>query len=834
MYHEETLFIASIVAAALFFLLTTYIIALRKSTRLLKEIVKRETEPFDALGATMQSGVGDTVTFAQTDLTDESIHSMSTLPNNKVSFQPDLSEIYSVKLKSVEDIDIAALDGQYTLLGELESGGMGRVFLARKNNVGNDWIIKYVPRHIGRLTKEADILKSLNHPSLPQVIDIFISKNGLFIVQSHIPGITMQSVLDALKTESVADTSVIPEFKLLDWACQLTEVLAYLHTREQPVFHFDLKPSNLMVSLGNKLSLIDFGISKRQSDDPVIEAITFEYAAPEQLKALPQLVEYVENIMWRRFGGIRGLPESRKEWLMDERTDIYSLGVVLFEATVGEIPSINNRGLLRRLLSKGLCDIIEKCLELNPLDRYQSSSELLKSLHLQASIGKQKILATLWKRKSAKILSVIMMAVATMTLVTGLFSRVVGAAAVMYAAPEIITVSVLQASEVTITRVLPESRNAFLSFLINSDEEQLLDPNQLNWETEANHIVQVDGNRVIGLNVGETTIYAQYRGQRIAVRVYVVEAMENMVDISMRFQSGHFMWLFAGSSYREHVDGNVAYAEFVSPESMDATYNGAVYFTDAGLLRRLQNGLIETINIDPAYIRAFMVRTFQNDVYILTDIWQDDDENFYGIMRYTGDGFEMLYYANAHFTAIRDFIVAEETIYFIERNNGVEATYLRTIDRQNTSDIRTLAVLPLGTSAITYGDSRIYLADKADGTLLYYKQGQLTNLAGTPDERAFIDGTAPLFYRPTRIRYYDNAIYIWDFNTLRKVFLEDGAVREAISLAGVASPVFSMNLETQMPAEDIVLPHSQLADFVISELGFFLTDPRRGVIWRFE
>ena len=841
MYPEETLFIASMVATTLFFLLITYMIASSKTTRLLREIVKRETEPFDALSVTMQStqpiqGAGDIVTFVPAELTDESIHSMGTLLNDKesIGFQPESSGVYSVELKPIEDIDSSALDGQYTLLGELESGGMGRVFLARKNNVGNDWIIKYVPRHIGKLTKEADILKSLNHPSLPQVIDIFVSTDGLFIVQSHIPGISMQSVIDALKTESVAGISVIPEFKLLDWACQLTEVLVYLHTRDQPVFHFDLKPSNLMVSLGNKLSLIDFGISKRQSDDPVIEAVTFEYAAPEQLKKLPQL-EYVETIMLRRFGGINGLPESRKEWLMDERTDIYSLGVVLFETAVGEIPTIKNRGLLRRLLSKGLCDIIEKCLELDPSDRYQSSSELLKSLHLQASIGKQKIHATLWKRKLAKALSVILMAVATMTLATGLLTRAVEATAIMYLNPELITVSVLQSTEVTITRELPESQNAFLRFLTNSGETQLLDPNQLNWETEANHIAQVDGNRILGLNVGETTIYAQHREQRIAIQVKVVEPMEDIVDISMRYQPGHFMRLFAGSNHNEIVDGDVAEAEFAFPESMDTAYNGSVYFIDTYSLRRLHNGVIETINIDPAYIQAHMVRIFHNDVYILTNSWQDEDnEHFYGIMRYANDEFVMFYVANALLTEIRDFIVTEETIYFVERNRGVEATYLRSINRQNTSDIQTLLELPSGTSAITHDADRIYFADKSNGTLFYYKQGQRTHLAGIPDERAFIDGTAPLFYQPIRIQYYDNAIYIWDFNTIRKVFLEDGTVREAISLAGVASPDFPMYFEMQMPAEDIVLPHSRRADFVIFEQGILLTDPTRGVIWKFE
>ena len=844
MYQDEILLFVSGIAIGLFILLISYLVASRKRRRLLKHIVEREALPFDALNITMQpaqsiSESGDeNINFTPVEVISDCIHSAATMPGIEEPHDSNIKSTYAIELKPIEHFNAQVLDGHYTLRGELKGGGMGRVFLARKHNPGNDWIIKYVPPHIGRLSKEADILKGLNHPSLPQIIDIF-NDNGLYLVQSYIPGTSMRSTLDALKAESEGGASIIPEFKLLDLAKQLAEVLDYLHTREQPVYHFDLKPSNIMVSHGNKLMLIDFGISRRQSDDGGIEAVTFEYAAPEQLKKLPQLKnpeeqQYVKAIMDSRFGGFSNLPESRKDWPLDQRTDIYSLGVVLFEAAVGEIPTTDNRGMLRERLSKGLCDIIEKCLEITPSSRYQSTGQLKQALDRYEIVEKPYIFAFLRRSKAAAIFSAILMPIAVLALSASMFVRTIEAAAAMHVNPEFLTISLLQSSEIQITRVLPEVSGALMGFLIDDDREQRLDPNQLRWDVAANNIAQVDGNRIIGLQIGETLIRGHYRMQDITMRVNVVEPMDGIVDISMRYRPGHIVQLLTGTGNRRRVDGELSIAGFDSPASMDVAYNGSIYVADSGWLRRIQDGIVETIDIGPMYLRAHLVRAHHSDIYILTHIWQDDDRRPHSIMRHTADGAEKLYIADSRFTTVRDFAVAEGYIYFIERNYGLGVTLLRRVNRHNPADVSTLAELPAGTSAIARGIDKIFLADESEGTIMAWENGQLIHLAGLPGERAFIDGPAPLFYRPTRIRYHNGALYVWDFNVLRKILLEYGAVKEAISLIGAASPAFSMDFAKEEPAEHIVMPYSRLTDFVIVDQEIIISDPRRGVIWRFE
>ena len=840
MYQDEILLLVSVIALAFFALLTTYLVASRKKRRLLKSIVKRGKIPFDALSLTMETAQsdGDSVDFAPVEVIHADIHLAATLPGTDESHDSRMKSVVALDLKPIENFDSKVLDGHYTMRGELKGGGMGRVFLARKNNPGNDWIVKYVPPHIGGLSKEADILKGLNHPSLPKIVDIFNDK-GLYLVQSYIPGTSMQSALASLKAGHEEGASIVPELKLIDWAKQLTGVLEYLHTNKQPIFHFDIKPSNVMVSHGNKLSLIDFGISRRQSDDYGIEAVTFEYAAPEQLKKLPKLKnldeqKYVEDVMESRFGGFANLPDARKDWPLDERTDIYSLGCVLFEAAVGEFPTISNRDALRKCISKGLCDIIEKCLKIDPSDRYQSAQELNQALDSHEHIGIPGIFAFLQRCNAATLVSAILMPIAVLALISGMFVRTVEAAAAMHVNPEILTISVRQSSEIQITRVLPEVSGFLMGLFVNDDGEQTIDPNQLRWDATANNIVQVDGNRIVGLQVGETLIRGQYRMQDITMRVNVVEPIDGLVEVSMRYRPGHLVQLFAGTGSRRRIDGKLSVADFDSPASMDIAYNGSLYFTDSGWLRRIQDGVVETIDIGPMYLRANLVRTYHNCVYILTYAWQDEDKRPQGIIRHTTNGIERLYIVDTRFVTVRDFVVAEERIYFIERNYGLMTTLLRSVDRHNLADIRTLTALPMGTSAIALGTNKIFLADEMEGTIMVFENEQLYHLAGVPEERGFVDGSVPLFYRPTRIQYHDSALYVWDFNVLRKLLLEEGFVRKSITLIGSASPEFSMDFVLQEDAENIIMPYSRLTGFAILEHEIFLSDPRRGVIWRFE
>ena len=826
-YTGEILVGVGAISVVVFLLLVAYLIKSRKTNNLYQEILLQETRPFEAFGSTVQfirentasqsihvdssshlSGTGNTEG-TMLDVTD--IGLLAHQRTGHAFLPQDMTELLT---PHPSGLDWTPLEGQYDYISEITGGGMGSVFKVLKINTNNEWIAKFIPKHIGKLTQEADILKKLNHVNLPSIIDVFENDTGQFLIQSFIEGVGMDQVLKARPS----DNKAIPVHKVMDWAEQMAQVLSYLHNLEDNFLHLDLKPGNIMVTHDDKLVLIDFGISQKQSEASGSKGATLKYCAPEQVPI--KLSGSSQDVVNYRFGDM--LSEDRKEWPLTVKSDIYSLGVILYEAATGIIPQHKNLDLLKRYLPNNLCDIIYKCLEIDPQHRYENIDDLLADIGQQKQQSKAKIHYSLLRRKAASFGSVAAVGLAVFGFAMGTHLIDVEARTIMTVDPAILTVSVLQSSEIRLTRLLPDT-----------EEERPLNQNNLLWEPGADHIAQVDGNRIIGLNIGETIIHGQYRHNSVSLQVQVVEPMDGIVDIAQRYPTGGEVSLFAGTTYRERVDGPLNTVEFVGPGSMDIMDSGAIYLVDSGVLRRIYNGVVETIEINPPFLMPNIVRTYGSDAFILIDAWYDDGGFFYGIIRLSDGGAEGFFLGDALHTAIRDFVVADGLIYFIEWNAGTGRNHLRTINVTNADDIQTLIEVPDGISALTIDSSgRIFLADSEEGTIFSYQNNQLTQIAGATGERAFIDGAAPLFYQPSRLRYSDNGLYIWDFNVLRKLRLQDGRALESISLVGAVSPTYDLEFAaTREPAERIVLPYSQLMDFILLEDRVLLTDPKRGVIW---
>ena len=897
MYAGELLVLMGFFAATAFVILVAYLLISRKNSKLYREILAQETRAFEAFSTTMsmirepitgssihissdysregsevskisgfnasgleengdksevtdigdigdigdisgKSGAKDTAKLA--DLSD-----LSSLSNSinllEESFNFRTAEEFANYDMPAEEktvlgdpkidsdsgaftsVDWSPLAGQYRFIEKIADGGMSQIFKALKINTDNEWIVKFIPKSVGALTQEAEILKRLNHVNLPSIIDVFESDEGQFLVETFVEGVGMDQVLK--------NHGAMPYFKALDWAEQLTQVLAYLHNMDEQFLHLDLKPSNIMVARDDKLVLIDFGISRKQSEVAGAKGATISYAAPEQLKRTPS--GKAREVIEKRFGGVDRLPEERKNWGLDVRTDIYSVGVILFEIATGHIPQYRHLDMLKKAVPHGLCQIIYKCLELNPNDRYQSINELLADIQHQKQHGKSRIQFSLLAKRAASFAATAAVGLSAFGFLMGNHLIELEAMTIMTVDPPILTVSVQQSSEIRLERVLSDT-----------GEERPLNHNNLQWEVAANEIAQVDGNRIIGLNVGETLINGIYRQNAVTMRVQVVEPMNGMVDISQRYMSGGVISVFAGTTERERVDGALAAAEFVGPGSLDITANGAMYFADSGVLRRLHNGQVETIEINPPFLTPNIVRAYGDDIFVLTNAWQDEGDFFYGIIRINdpdgvNTGAEGIFLGDAINTDVRDFFVHDGLIYFIEFNAGVGRVYLRTLNANGAEFAETLAELPSGVSAMALGEGRIFLADREQGIILAYEMAgknseDLRHIAGAAGERAFIDGAAPLFYQPSRLRYVGGELFVWDFNVLRKLTIseESGAVTEAITLVGRASPVYDLEIgDFTVFAEDIILPHSELMDFVVAGEVVVLTDPKRGVFW---
>lgn len=258
------------------------------------------------------------------------------------------------------------LDDKYEILKEIGRGGMSIVYLAFDHRLNKQWAIKEIKNDGSKSTKtllkglerEANILKNVDHPVLPRIVDIINSNGVIYVVMDFIEGTNLAEILKKEGAQKQED--------VIEWAKQLASALDYLHSMNPPIIYRDMKPGNVMLKPEGGVKLIDFGTAKEftQENNADTTALgTRGYAAPEQ------------------FGDAQG----RGLYKTDARTDIYNLGATLYHMVTGMNPceppyEIKPIRRWNASLSAGLEQIILKCTQPNPTDRYQSCSELLYAL----------------------------------------------------------------------------------------------------------------------------------------------------------------------------------------------------------------------------------------------------------------------------------------------------------------------------------------------------------------------------------------------------------------------------------------------------------------------
>lgn len=259
-------------------------------------------------------------------------------------------------------LEIGSLvDNKYRVLDVVGSGGMSTVYLARNERANKSWAIKEVLKQgeenleikKNSLIAETEMLKKLDHPNLPTIVDVIETDNTFLVVMDYIEGNDLGDIINEFGAQ--------PQEKVIEWAKQVCDVLRYLHTRNPVIIYRDLKPANIMLKPDGNITLIDFGTAREAEVKDVANTIslgTRGYAAPEQ------------------FGdGARA----------DNRTDIYCFGATIYHLVTGHNPAeepyiIEPIRDINPALSGGLEKIILKCTQPKPQDRYQDCDELMYDL----------------------------------------------------------------------------------------------------------------------------------------------------------------------------------------------------------------------------------------------------------------------------------------------------------------------------------------------------------------------------------------------------------------------------------------------------------------------
>ncbi|MGH9557499.1 MAG: serine/threonine-protein kinase, partial [Terriglobales bacterium] len=261
--------------------------------------------------------------------------------------------------------------GPYEIVAAIGAGGMGEVYRARDPRLGRDVAVKVLPaafamdaERLARFQREARIIAALSHPNILAVYDVGADEGQHYLVSELVEGASLRARL-------AEDPP--PARKAVEYAVQIAQGLAAAH--EKGVIHRDLKPDNLLLSKDGRVKILDFGLAQvaptsahgdDQTSPTAAGAVlgTAGYMSPEQ---------------------VRGLP-------VDQRSDIFSFGAVLYEMLTGqrafhrdtsaetmtsilkeEPPEVSAGG---KPVPPGLDRIVRHCLEKNPEERFQSARDL--------------------------------------------------------------------------------------------------------------------------------------------------------------------------------------------------------------------------------------------------------------------------------------------------------------------------------------------------------------------------------------------------------------------------------------------------------------------------
>ena len=272
--------------------------------------------------------------------------------------------------------------GPYEILGPLGAGGMGEVFRARDTRLGRDVALKMLPTaftadqdRLRRFEQEARSAAALNHPNILAVHDVGATNGVPYVVSELLEGRTLRQILEggALTTR-----------KAIEYGTQIASGLAAAH--EKGIIHRDIKPENVFVTKDGRVKILDFGLAK------LADVPTADGAHATMTQTDPGMVVGTVGYM---------SPEQLRAEQIDARSDVFSLGAVLYEMFSGERAFKGKTAVdtMSAILKEDPADfpaaihasapaierIVRRCLEKNPDERFQSVRDVTFALEALSS-----------------------------------------------------------------------------------------------------------------------------------------------------------------------------------------------------------------------------------------------------------------------------------------------------------------------------------------------------------------------------------------------------------------------------------------------------------------
>lgn len=262
------------------------------------------------------------------------------------------------------------LGNRYEIINKIGEGGMARVYKAKDKLLNRYVAIKVLKSElnddldfVNKFDKEAKAAASLSHPNIVNVYDVGEDEEVKYIVMELLEGKTLKDII-------ISEPDFLDNNQIIDIAYQIASALEHAH--QNNIIHRDIKPENIVIDRNNSVKVADFGIARAVTTSTIVNTKrvlgSVHYSSPEQAR-----------------GGV-----------VDKRTDIYSLGILIYELATKRLPfdgdseisialkhikgQVLHPSEINKNLSSGIEKIILKAIKKNPDERYSNVSELLSDL----------------------------------------------------------------------------------------------------------------------------------------------------------------------------------------------------------------------------------------------------------------------------------------------------------------------------------------------------------------------------------------------------------------------------------------------------------------------
>lgn len=289
-----------------------------------------------------------------------------------------LAQEYNHSMDSSQDL-IGRTLSHYRIIKRLGAGGMGEVYLAEDTRLDRKIALKILPTEVAsnpdrmkRFSREAKAASAIDHSNIVHIYEINQAEGLNFIAMQYVEGETLDTKIRG-QVLSIQET--------LEQAIQIADAIAEAHLRG--IIHRDLKPANVIISKKGNLKLLDFGLARIE-----------KFTASDESSGAETLSKTMQGTVLGTFAYMS--PEQALGKSIDNRTDIFSMGTMFYEMVTGKLPFFGNNpadtidkivhsqpaaiSVLNYNVPTELERIIRKCMEKDPANRYQSSSEILIDL----------------------------------------------------------------------------------------------------------------------------------------------------------------------------------------------------------------------------------------------------------------------------------------------------------------------------------------------------------------------------------------------------------------------------------------------------------------------